>query len=76
MRRFALLLACASVTALAQAPDVAINSPPSAALARAPKLSPVWEQKAREIYKTAVETPTVAGRHNVPKLANYLADQL
>ena len=76
MRLFAVLLACISCTALAQAPTVAINSPPAATLVKAPKLPPVWEQKAREIYKTAVETPTVAGRHNVPKLANYLADQL
>ncbi len=76
MRRLAVLLACISCTALAQAPTIAINSPPPATLAKAPKLPPVWEQTAREIYKTAVETPTVAGRHNVPKLAAYLADQL
>ena len=76
MRRFALLLACVSTCALGQTPTVAINSPPPATLAKAPKLPPVWEQKAREIYKTAVETPTVAGRHNVPKLAEYLAGQL
>ncbi len=76
MRRFAVLLACVSTCVLGQTPTVAVNSPPPATLAKAPKLPPVWEQKAREIYKTAVETPTVAGRHNVPKLAEYLAGQL
>jgi acetylornithine deacetylase/succinyl-diaminopimelate desuccinylase-like protein len=76
MRRFALLLACVSTCALAQASPTAITSPPPSTLANAPKLPPQWEQKARDIYKTAVETPTVAGRHNVPKLADYLAGQL
>jgi len=36
-------------------------------------LPPRWETTAREIYKTAVEIPTVAGRGQVPKLADYLA---
>jgi acetylornithine deacetylase/succinyl-diaminopimelate desuccinylase-like protein len=76
MHRFALLLACVSTCALAQASPNAITSPPPSTLANAPKLPPQWEQKAREIYKTAVETPTVAGRGQVPKLANYLAGQL
>jgi acetylornithine deacetylase/succinyl-diaminopimelate desuccinylase-like protein len=76
MHRFALLLACVSTCALAQAAPTAITSPPPSTLANAPKLTPQWEQKAREIYKTAVETPTVAGRHMVPQLANYLAGQL
>ena len=75
MHRFAILLACVSTGVLAQATPTAITSPPPSTLANAPKLPAQWEQKAREIYKTAVETPTVAGRHNVPKLANYLAGQ-
>ena len=40
------------------------------------KLSPEWQAKTRTIYETSVEIPTVAGRNEVPKLANYLADQL
>jgi len=75
MHRFAILLACVSTGVLAQATPTAITSPPPSTLANAPKLPAQWEQKAREIYKTAVETPTVAGRHNVPSLANYLAGQ-
>ena len=76
MRCVALLLACVSTAALAQAPPQPITSPPPSTLENAPKLSRAWEQKARDIYKTAVETPTVARRGQVPKLAGYLADQL
>jgi acetylornithine deacetylase/succinyl-diaminopimelate desuccinylase-like protein len=76
MRCCALLLTCVSTVAAAQTPSPPIASPPPATLANAPKLPPAWEQKAREIYKAAVEIPTVAGRGQVPKLANYLADQL
>ena len=76
MRRFAVLLACVSTAALSQPATAPVSSPPPAALANAPKLPPKWEAKAREVYKTAVETPTVAGRHNVPTLAKYLAGQL
>ncbi|HET7575561.1 MAG TPA: M20/M25/M40 family metallo-hydrolase [Sphingomicrobium sp.] len=77
MRRFATLLAVlTSSAALAQAPTQApISSPPPSTLANAKKLPPKWETTAREIYKTAVETPTVAGRDEVPTLANYLADK-
>ena len=35
-----------------------------------------WHARTREIYRTAIETPTVQGRGQVPVLANYLADQL
>jgi acetylornithine deacetylase/succinyl-diaminopimelate desuccinylase-like protein len=76
MRCVALLLACVSTAAVAQAPSQPISSPPPSTLANAPKLPPAWEQKARDIYKTAVETPTVAHRGQLPKLAGYLADQL
>jgi acetylornithine deacetylase/succinyl-diaminopimelate desuccinylase-like protein len=76
MRCLALLLACLSTAAAAQAPPQPIQSPPPSTLANAPKLPPAWEQQVREIYKTAVETPTVAGREQVQKLAGYLADQL
>src|SRR3954452_10538515 len=78
MRCVALLLAClstAATTAIAQAPSPPITSPPPSTLANAPKLPGAWEQKARDIYKTSVETPTVARRGQMPKLAAYLADQ-
>jgi acetylornithine deacetylase/succinyl-diaminopimelate desuccinylase-like protein len=76
MRCVALLLACTATTAVAQTPSEPISSPPPSTLANAPKLPPVWERQAREIYQTAVETRTVAGRGQVPKLANYLAARL
>ena len=76
MRCAALLLACVSTTAVAQTPPPPISSPPPSTLANAPKLPPAWEQQTREIYKTAVEIPTVARRGQLPKLANYLADRL
>jgi acetylornithine deacetylase/succinyl-diaminopimelate desuccinylase-like protein len=65
-----------STAAVAQTPPPPISSPPPSTLTNAPKLPPAWEQKARDIYKTAVETPTVAGRGQMPKFAGYLADQL
>ncbi|MES2001178.1 MAG: M20/M25/M40 family metallo-hydrolase [Pseudomonadota bacterium] len=69
MRRIALLLACLSASAIA--------APPPDTLTGAKKLPPQWEATAREIYKTAVETQTVAGREGQNlKLANYLAGKL
>ena len=78
MRSFVLPLVCIAIatSAAAQTAPATISSPPPAALTNAPKLPPAWEQKTREIYKAAVEIPTVAGRGQMPKLANYLADQL
>ncbi len=35
-----------------------------------------YNKKAFEIYKTSVEIPSVEGRGQVPKLANYLASEL
>src|SRR3954471_16666597 len=75
MRCFALLLAGISTAAAGQTPPP-ISSPPPSTLTNAPKLPPAWEQQARDIYKTAVEIPTVAGRGQMPKLASYLADRL
>ena len=70
----ALLTSTAAVAEEAQTP---VNTPPAAALKGAKKLPPQWETTAREIYKTAVETPTVKGRagENL-KLASYLAGKL
>jgi acetylornithine deacetylase/succinyl-diaminopimelate desuccinylase-like protein len=75
-KSIAILLVLASTTALAQEAGVPVISPPAPTLANARKLPPKWEATTREIYKTAVETPTVAGRHNVPRLAEYLAGKL
>jgi acetylornithine deacetylase/succinyl-diaminopimelate desuccinylase-like protein len=75
MRRLALLLALTTTTAFAQ-PATPINTPPPATLAGAKPLPAKWEATARDIYKTAVETPTVMGRGQLPKLQNYLAGKL
>ena len=58
------------------ASSTALAGPPAPTLQKASKLSPQWEATTREIYKTAVETPTVAGRNQLPTLANYLAGKL
>ena len=50
--------------------------PPPSTVSNAPRLSPQWERETRDIFRTAVETPTVAGRNQVPVLANYLAAKL
>ena len=77
MRTFlTLVLALTSTAGFAQEGGVPISSPPPNTLAGAPKLPPKWEATTREIYKTAVETPTVMGRNQLPKLQNYLAAKL
>ena len=40
------------------------------------KLPPEWQQKTRAMFETAIEIPTVAGRGQMRKLADYLAAQL
>jgi hypothetical protein len=77
MRRYVtLLLAFTASAALAQPTLPPVTTPPASTLAGAKPLPDKWEAITREIYKTAVETPTVAGRGQVPKLANYLAGKL
>ncbi len=39
-------------------------------------LSPQWQAKTRTMFKTAIEIPTVAGRGQMPKMANYLTSEL
>ena len=63
----AALFAAASTAALGHAPGV-ITQPT--------KLDAKWQAKTRSIYETSVEIPTVAGRNQVPKLAEYLAGEL
>ena len=78
IRSLAVSLALLSSTAaVAQTAPAPLNSPPPAALKGGKKLPAQWEATAREIYKTAVEIPTVKGRagENL-KLANYLAGEL
>lgn len=73
----ALLLTVTATGALAQqTAQPPLNSPPPATLQGARPLAPKWEAAAREIFRTAVETPTVAGRGQLPKLQNYLAGKL
>jgi acetylornithine deacetylase/succinyl-diaminopimelate desuccinylase-like protein len=72
MRTLAVFLAGLSTIAPA-APQAPLNSPPPQLLRGAPSLPKQWQDEVREIHKTAVEIPTVAGRNEVPKLAEYLA---
>ena len=45
------------------------------ALAAPPALSPQRAAATRAMFEQVVNTPTVIGRHQVPVMANYLADQ-
>ena len=76
MRLLALLLTFTATAALGQEAGQPVSSPPPATLEGAKKLPPKWETTTLEIYKTAVESPTVMGRNQLPKLQNYLAAKL
>jgi len=39
------------------------------------KLSPEWQAKTRDVFKQAIEIPTVQNRGEMPKMAKLLADQ-
>jgi acetylornithine deacetylase/succinyl-diaminopimelate desuccinylase-like protein len=68
MKKFAvLLLALSATSALAATTDP--RTVPT-------QLSPAWQAKTRALFKTAIETPTVHNRGEVPKLAKVFADQL
>ena len=67
------LLLAASLLALSSAGTA---GPPPSTLQKAPSLPAPWEATTREIYKTVVEMPTVAGRNQLPAMANYLAGKL
>ena len=71
----ATLLAFTATGAMAQTVPP-VTSPPPATLTGAKPLDAKWEAVTREIYKFAIETPTVKGRGELPKLQNYLAAKL
>ena len=65
MRSFAaLLLAVSATTALAANP---VTEPS--------KLSPEWQAKSRAMFEAAIEIPTVAGRGEHKRMADWLAQQ-
>jgi acetylornithine deacetylase/succinyl-diaminopimelate desuccinylase-like protein len=57
-----------STASLAQTPPTIVTQPS--------KLDATWQAKTRALYETAVEIPTVSGRNQMPKLAEYLAGEL
>jgi acetylornithine deacetylase/succinyl-diaminopimelate desuccinylase-like protein len=66
-------LLAASLLALSTS---AIAQSPPAIVSQQSKLEAKWQAKTRAIYETSVEIPTVSGRGEVPKLAEYLAGEL
>ena len=65
MRSFAALLLSLSATAAFAANPVTEPT----------RLSPEWQAKSRALFETAIEIPTVAGRGNHKKMADWLAQQ-
>ena len=65
MRRFAALAILFAASAASANP-----------VAEPSKLPAEWQQKTRAMFETAIEIPTVAGRGQMQKLADYLAAQL
>lgn len=59
---------------LATVPISAIAAPANP-VTQASKLDPKWQAKTREMIKSAVEIPTVAGRGEMKRMADYLAKQ-
>jgi len=66
MRKFIGILLALSATAALAAPDP--RTVPS-------KLDPAWQARTREVFKQAIEIPTVHNRGEMPRMANLLADQ-
>jgi acetylornithine deacetylase/succinyl-diaminopimelate desuccinylase-like protein len=69
MRRTAALLILFAATAAAT--GAAANP-----VAQQSRLDAEWQAKTREMFETAIEIPTVAGRGQMQKMADYLAAQL
>jgi acetylornithine deacetylase/succinyl-diaminopimelate desuccinylase-like protein len=66
MRRFvAIALALCSTAAVAATDPRTVPT----------KLAPEWQAKTRELFKQAIEIPSVHNRGEVPKVAKLLADQ-
>lgn len=66
MRRFAAIaLAFLSTASLAATDPRSIPT----------KLAPAWQSKTREVFKQAIEIPSVHHRGEVPRVARLLADQ-
>src|SRR3954468_12275552 len=61
----AFLLACTSTASVAATDPRTLPS----------KLDPPWQAKTRELFKQAIEIPTVHNRGEVPRMAKLLADQ-
>src|SRR5437588_12095308 len=59
------LLAATALAALAS----------TAALGAGPQLTPAQRESTHAMFEHIVDTPTVIGRHNVPAMAQYVADQ-
>ena len=66
MRRLALLMLALSSTAAVAATDP--RTLPT-------QLPPAWQAKTRELFKQAIEIPSVHNRGEVPRVAKLLADQ-
>ena len=47
----------------------------SVALAAGPQLTPAQRDATHAMFEHVIDTPTVIGRHNVPAMAQYVADQ-
>lgn len=69
----AFLLLASATTALAQ-PAAAPR--PANPVTMPTKLEPQWQQKTRSLFERAIEIPTVAGRGQMPKMAELIASEL
>jgi acetylornithine deacetylase/succinyl-diaminopimelate desuccinylase-like protein len=47
----------------------------TAATAAGPQLTPAQRQATHDMFEHIINTPTVIGRHKVPEMAQYVADQ-
>ena len=64
-RLLACVLVAFSTTALAATNPLTVPS----------KLEPKWQQKTREVFKQAIEIPSVHNRGEMPRMAKLLGDQ-
>ncbi|MCH8616219.1 M20/M25/M40 family metallo-hydrolase [Sphingomonas sp. SM33] len=64
------VLACVLAAALASTASAATNP-----LTVPTKLEPAWQAKTRDVFKQAIEIPSVHHRGEMPRMAKLLADQ-